>query len=89
MILLQEETTKTAEEAIVNNEPFSWSNAGELILGKLGRWLDTFITNLPNIVLAIVVFILFLIASKYIGKLFNKVILKRVKQDSIRSICIF
>ena len=88
MIFLQDDTTKTAEEAIVNNEPFSWNNAGELILGKLGRWLDSFITNLPNIVLAIVVFILFIIASKYIGKLFNKVILKRVKQDSIRSMTV-
>ena len=80
--------TKTAEQAIKSGEPFSWDNANDMVLGKLGRWLDSLISNLPNIILAIIVFILFWIAAKYIGKLFDKIFAKSIKSDSVRSIAV-
>lgn len=87
MITLQE-TAENTQEAKTVQEAFSWDNAGEMIFGKLGSWFDSFIVNLPNIILAIVVFIIFLIAAKYIGKLFNKIFTKSIKSDSIRSIAV-
>ena len=53
---------------------------------KMAAWLDSLILNLPNFVLAIIVFILFIIAAKYLGKLVNRVFLRRIRQDSIRQI---
>jgi small conductance mechanosensitive channel len=53
---------------------------------KMAEWLDSLILNLPNFVLAIIVFILFIIAAKYIAKIVNRVFLRRIKQDSIRQI---
>ena len=55
---------------------------------KLAEWLDSIILNLPNFILAILVFALFIVASKYIGQLVGKVFLYKVKQDSIREITI-
>lgn len=53
---------------------------------KMAAWLDSLILNLPNFVLAIIVFILFIIAAKYLGKLVNRIFLRRIRQDSIRQI---
>ena len=83
-----QDTAQKAQETATVQEAFSWENASELIFGKLGNWLDAFIVNLPNMVLAIVVFIIFLIASKYIGKLFDKIFKKSIKSDSVRSIAV-
>ena len=71
----QQDNQQATESVLSENQNFSWDNAGDLIFGKLSTWLDTFIANLPNIILAIIVFILFVIVSKYIGKLFKNVIL--------------
>lgn len=51
---------------------------------KLGGWLDSLILNLPNFLLAILVFILFIFIAKYVGRLFEKITRKHIKQDSIR-----
>lgn len=51
---------------------------------KLEEWLDTIIFNLPNFVLAILVFFLFIVFARYFGKLLNKILFYRIKQDSIR-----
>ncbi|APU66836.1 MAG: mechanosensitive ion channel family protein [Bacteroidota bacterium] len=51
---------------------------------KLGGWLDTLILNLPNFLLAIIVFIAFIFIARYAGKLFDRVFRKQIKQDSIR-----
>jgi len=53
---------------------------------KMASWLDSLILYLPNFILAIIVFILFIIAAKYFGKFVDKVLLKRIRQDSIREI---
>jgi len=53
---------------------------------KMAAWLDSLILNLPNFILAVIVFILFLIAAKYIAKVVDRVFLRRIRQDSIRQI---
>ncbi len=52
--------------------------------GKLQEWLDAIVLNLPNFILAILVFIFFLLLAKYLGKVFNRLFLNRIRQDSIR-----
>lgn len=54
------------------------------IWDKLGGWLDALILNLPNFILAAIVFIGFIILAKYVGRLFEKLTRKHIKQDSIR-----
>lgn len=56
------------------------------IWDKMDGWLDSIILNLPNFVLAVVVFIIFVIIAKYISKLINRILLKRRSQDSIRQV---
>ncbi len=51
---------------------------------KLGGWLDSLILNLPNFLLAVLVFILFIFIAKYTGKIFDRLFRGRIKQDSIR-----
>lgn len=55
---------------------------------KLASWLDTLIVNLPNFILAILVFALFVVGAKYLGQLLNNLLRRKVKQDSIREISI-
>lgn len=67
---------------------FNIDDSIEGIWNKLGEWMDSLILSLPNFILAVVVFILFIIAAKYIGKLLNKILRFKVRQDSIREITI-
>lgn len=55
---------------------------------KLGNWLDQMILGLPNFILAVLVFIIFVVASKYLGQLLDKVLRFKVRQASIREITI-
>ncbi|MFV8224411.1 mechanosensitive ion channel family protein [Christiangramia aquimixticola] len=54
------------------------------IWDKLGGWLDSLILNLPNFILASLVFILFIFIAKYVGKIFERITRKHIKEDSIR-----
>ncbi|GAA4320875.1 small-conductance mechanosensitive channel MscS [Pontixanthobacter gangjinensis] len=54
------------------------------IWDKLGGWLDSLILNLPNFLLAVIVFILFVIIAKYVGRIFERITRSHIKQDSIR-----
>ena len=54
------------------------------IWDKLGGWLDSLILNLPNFLLAVIVFVLFIVIAKYVGRLFERVTRRHIKQDSIR-----
>ena len=55
---------------------------------KLTAWLNALIVGLPNFLLAILVFALFVLGAKYLGKLLNNLLRHKVKQDSIREISI-
>ena len=67
---------------------FDLSNAISGIWDKLARWLDSLILNLPNFILAVLVFIVFIFVAKYISRLLNKILLKRSIQHSVRDISI-
>ncbi|MCC4227650.1 MULTISPECIES: mechanosensitive ion channel family protein [Zunongwangia] len=60
----------------------------ESLVDKLSGWLNSLIVNLPNIILAVLVFILFIFTAKWIGKFVNRLLIRKVKQDSIREITI-
>lgn len=58
------------------------------VWAKLGEWLDSIILNLPNFILAVLVFIIFIVGAKYIGKLLGKILFYKVQQASIREISV-
>ncbi len=49
---------------------------------KLGGWLNTFVEMVPNVVIAIIVFLLFYLASKWVGHLVTKMLGKLSKENS-------
>jgi len=69
-------------------DEFNLRESLEGITAKLVSWLDALILNLPNFLLAILVFIIFIFLAKYTGQLLSKLLGKRVKQDSIRQITV-
>lgn len=69
-------------------ENYSVSESLRGIWDKLASWLDSLILNLPNFILAVIVFLLFLLGAKYIGKLFDNLLSHKVKHNSIRSITV-
>ena len=69
-------------------EEFSLKDSVSGIYDKLAGWLDSLILNLPNFLLAILVFVLFLFLAKFAGRILNKTLLRRVNQASIKVIII-
>lgn len=65
---------------------FSLERALLKLWDKLYNWLDMLILKLPNILMAIGIMILFYFMAKGIRKLFRKVLLQQVSQESIRDI---
>lgn len=70
------------------SEKFDIQNSVQGIWEKLGEWLDSMILGLPNFILAVLVFILFVLAAKYLGKLLDRILRFKVRQASIREITI-
>ncbi|GGE27062.1 mechanosensitive ion channel family protein [Psychroflexus planctonicus] len=58
------------------------------LLGKVINMVDSVILNLPNFVIAILVFILFLIIAKYAGRILDRILFKTAAQRSVRIISI-
>ncbi len=54
------------------------------MLDRIVEWFNLFIENLPNIILAIVVFVLFYWISRMISRYFNKFLGRFVEQLSVR-----
>ena len=73
---------------MIENGNFDLSEAISGIYNKLADWLNQIILNLPNFILAIVVFIVFLIIAKYVSKFLNKILLKRKILHSVRDITV-
>ena len=67
---------------------FDLSEAIGGIYNKLADWLDSIILNLPNFILAVIVFIVFIFIAKYVSKILNRLLLKRKIQHSVRDISI-
>ncbi|PRX43533.1 mechanosensitive ion channel family protein [Salegentibacter salegens] len=69
-------------------DEFNLRESLEGITAKLVSWLDALILNLPNFLLAVLVFVIFIFLAKYTGQLLSKLLGKQVKQDSIRQITV-
>lgn len=69
-------------------DDFSLNESIKGIGNKLAEWLDTIIINLPNFILAILVFAFFFLVAKYAGKLVDNILRRKVSQDSIRQISV-
>ena len=69
-------------------DKFNLKESLQGISTKLVGWLDSLILNLPNFLLAVVVFVFFIFLAKYAGRLLNKLLAKKVNQDSIRHITV-
>ena len=69
-------------------DKFNLKESLQGISTKLIGWLDSLILNLPNFLLAVVVFVFFIFLAKYAGRLLNKLLAKKVNQDSIRHITV-
>jgi len=58
----------------------------EKLTTKLSLWIDSVFINLPNIIIALLVFTLSIIASKYITKLTKKLLAKSNLQKSMKNL---
>lgn len=67
-------------------QDFDLRRAFEKILEKLYGWGEDIIIKTPNFILAILVFVLFWYAGKYLSHFLKKILLKKVGQESIKSI---
>lgn len=67
---------------------FNFNDSVRGIWDKLSNWLDALILNLPNFILAIIVFVIFIFIAKYAAKLLDGILKKKGSQDSIRHITI-
>jgi len=61
-----------------------WTFDFSKLIEKLQGWGESLILKLPNFVIAILVFCVFWFLAKYVSKLVRNVIMRGVKQDSIR-----
>jgi small conductance mechanosensitive channel len=76
---LQEQT-----ESIVDNTHSAWSELQD----KLNGWVDSAIVNLPNFVLALVIFILFIIIANLSAIVVSKIIKRTRAQESVRVVAL-
>lgn len=67
-------------------EDFNFNESVRGLWNKLAEWLDSLILGLPNFILAILVFIIFLLIARYASKVLDNLLKYKVRQDSIRHI---
>lgn len=65
---------------------FDITTAFDKVLEKLGGWGEALILKTPNFILAILVFVIFWYAGKYMSHFIKKVLLKKVGQESIKGV---
>jgi small conductance mechanosensitive channel len=63
-----------------------FNNAVEKMMTKLESWVDAFMVNIPNILLALLVFVLVIIISRYTNKLIGKLLTRTNLQLSMRKV---
>ena len=65
---------------------FNLANALERIIHKLETWLETFVSMIPNMALAIVVLLFFIVLARYGAKLFRKLFYETSKRKSLTNL---
>ncbi|AZQ60348.1 mechanosensitive ion channel [Maribacter sp. MJ134] len=63
-----------------------FSEAWSRMIEKLDAWFNALVVNLPNIIIAVVVFTISLIVSRYISKVVTKILSNTKLQASVRSL---
>lgn len=63
-----------------------FESAWNKMIEKLGSWIDSLVVNIPNIIIAIIVFFAALILSKYVSKLALKLLERTKLQDSMKNL---
>lgn len=69
-------------EQLKESAKTSW----EKLWDKIESWGEAIILNLPNFILAILVFILFLVVARFIKKWMHKILERPIRQISIRNL---
>ena len=64
----------------------TFAQAWNKMIEKLENWFDMLIMNLPNLVIAVFVFVIVLLASKYVGKLMTKILERTKLQPSMKKL---
>lgn len=83
-MIFQNNPDSENKEAIIENTHSAWSDLQE----KLNDWVDSAILNLPNFILALIVFILFIVVANLSAILVSKIIRKTRAQESVRIVAI-
>lgn len=63
-----------------------FSTSLQVLTDKLKGWLEVFIVNIPNIVLAVLVYIFAYFISKKLSTFIKSILASKIKQESIRSL---
>ncbi|PIB27944.1 mechanosensitive ion channel protein MscS [Maribacter sp. 4U21] len=63
-----------------------FSEAWSGMIEKLDAWFNALVVNLPNIIIAVVVFTISLIVSRYVSKVVTKILSNTKLQASVRSL---
>ncbi|RRO13997.1 mechanosensitive ion channel family protein [Flavobacteriaceae bacterium 14752] len=69
---------------ILNETENTWNKLSD----KINDWVDSAILSLPNFLLAVVVFVFFIVLANLTAKLLNRIILRTSAQHSVRVITI-
>jgi small conductance mechanosensitive channel len=83
MTIFQDQTTTQNAE---NDNNIGVRDSLTLVYDKIDSWFENFIAMLPNLVVAVIVIVLFYILAKFLRRLTEKLLAKRVSQKSVRSL---
>ncbi|MGJ8666051.1 MAG: mechanosensitive ion channel family protein [Patiriisocius sp.] len=82
---MQETTTEQVKETSKEvAETFNVDDAISGLWDKLGGWLDSLILKLPNFIIAVLVIVLFYFIAKGLRKVIKRVLLSKVKEESVK-----
>jgi small conductance mechanosensitive channel len=82
---MQDTTIETNKEAAGSIEKaFNVNDAMSSLWDKLDGWLESFILKLPNLIVAILAIIIFYFTAKGLSKLVKRVVLRKVKEESVK-----
>jgi small conductance mechanosensitive channel len=89
------EAAKTAKDELDtarSNDPIteqmtaSVKTSWDKITDKLSGWMEDLVLNLPNFILALLIFALFYWLSRHVKSWINRLLIKAVRQTSVRSL---
>jgi len=67
-------------------EKKDFNKAWDEMYDKIASWADAFVINLPNIIIAVFVFIISLLLARYLSKLLQRLLTKTTIQQSMRRV---